>query len=353
MENRIEKEGKYYLYAHYRKDNGNPFYIGIGTKKLNSAPTNKGVYSRAYTKTSRNDYWKNIVAKTDYEVEILLESDDYKFIQKKEVEFIALYGRKVNAGTLVNITEGGDGVIGVPHSRESIAKRSTVVIKSNKLFYEGKVFPTKMGGDIKIVTYIDAHNVTIQFLEGGEHRKVGIYEVRRGILKNNFKPSVAGIGFLGGDITNKKAHTNWISLLTTYSKIRYIDIEWYNFQNFAKWFENNYNPIKMQDWVLCTSSTIENNKHIDSNNCFYLPLELSNQLKKSKGYSIRKDGAISAKFLGKHLGYFKNKEEAEEKYIEVKIKYIVELAIKYRDNLTLHAFNTLSNLKINTYANTL
>jgi hypothetical protein len=26
--------------------------------------------------------------------------------------------------------------------------------------------------------------------------------------------------------------------------------EWYNFQNFAEWFENNYNPETMQSWQL-------------------------------------------------------------------------------------------------------
>lgn len=49
------------------------------------------MYMRANNKSSRNNFWKRIVKKTEYEVEILLESDDYDFIKQKEVEFIALF----------------------------------------------------------------------------------------------------------------------------------------------------------------------------------------------------------------------------------------------------------------------
>jgi hypothetical protein len=43
----------------------------------------------------------------------MLESDDYEFIKNKEVEFIKLYGRKdLNKGTLVNLTDSGEGSSG-------------------------------------------------------------------------------------------------------------------------------------------------------------------------------------------------------------------------------------------------
>jgi hypothetical protein len=55
----IENSGKYYLYRHIRIDNGQPFYIGIGSKiyKQNkSFSTLRSEYSRAYTKYGRNIY---------------------------------------------------------------------------------------------------------------------------------------------------------------------------------------------------------------------------------------------------------------------------------------------------------
>jgi hypothetical protein len=115
----IVEEGKHYLYRHIRLDNNQVFYIGIGTKNK------KNIYKRAYSDTSRNTYWKHITNNTDYKIDIVLESDDYEFIKEKEKEFIALYGRKdLHLGTLVNLTDGGDGTIGRKHTKEAIKKIS-------------------------------------------------------------------------------------------------------------------------------------------------------------------------------------------------------------------------------------
>jgi hypothetical protein len=91
------------LYRHIRLDTNEVFYIGIGKKE-------KRAYERG---NRRNAFWKAVVNKTDYDVEILLESDDYEFIKQKEIEFIALYGRRnLGRGSLVNLTDGGDGLLG-------------------------------------------------------------------------------------------------------------------------------------------------------------------------------------------------------------------------------------------------
>lgn len=123
----IENIGNHYVYRHIRLDTGEPFYIGIGTKS-----DKQSEYHRANSKHKRNDFWKSVVNKADYEVEILLESNDYDFIKQKEIELIALYGRRdLGKGTLVNMTDGGDGVIGVIQTLESIDKRR-VKLKGRK-----------------------------------------------------------------------------------------------------------------------------------------------------------------------------------------------------------------------------
>lgn len=77
----------HYLYRHIRLDKNEPFYIGIGTKedvhKRSTKPS--FMHKRAYSKNDRNNHWKYIVAKTSYEIEILLESDDYELIKQKEI----------------------------------------------------------------------------------------------------------------------------------------------------------------------------------------------------------------------------------------------------------------------------
>ena len=118
---------KYYLYIHTRLDTNLPFYIGIGTKK--NYNTYKSIYSRAYNKSSRNKYWKNITNKTDYKIEIVLESNDYNYIKEKEIEYIASYKKLYN---LSNFTAGGDGY-SAPHKKSSI--RKMMIFHENKRRY--------------------------------------------------------------------------------------------------------------------------------------------------------------------------------------------------------------------------
>jgi NUMOD3 motif len=115
---------KYYLYRHIRLDKYEPFYIGIGTKRFRNN-YNSDIYSRAYDKNQRSQYWKNIIFKTDYKVEIIIESNNYEYILKKEKEFIKLYGRRdLKTGILVNLTEGGEGIVGKIFTEETRKKMS-------------------------------------------------------------------------------------------------------------------------------------------------------------------------------------------------------------------------------------
>lgn len=108
-------DGAYYVYRHIRPDKNEVFYVGIGKKPTykHSHKCLSTDYTRARTKYNRNKIWNNIVDKNQgkYEIEIILESDNYTFIKKKEIELIALYGRiSTKTGTLANLTAGGDGV---------------------------------------------------------------------------------------------------------------------------------------------------------------------------------------------------------------------------------------------------
>lgn len=111
-----------YVYRHIRLDKNEPFYIGIGSQDK---------YRRAYIKQSRNQLWKNIVAKTDYEIEIMFDEISWQEANNKEIEFISLYGKKENGGTLANLTDGGGGIIGYRHTEE--AKRKISLESKNRI----------------------------------------------------------------------------------------------------------------------------------------------------------------------------------------------------------------------------
>jgi len=116
------------VYRHIRKDKNEPFYIGIGHN-----------VKRAFKKSQRNEMWNYIVAKTEYEVEIMFEDMSWDFCKEKEIELISLYGRKdLRTGTLCNMTSGGEGVVGNVVSDETKVKMSDAKKKNPSKYWKGK-----------------------------------------------------------------------------------------------------------------------------------------------------------------------------------------------------------------------
>jgi len=95
-----------YIYRHVRHDNNEVFYIGISLK-------DDPKYRRAFSKCKRSSMWNSIVAKTNYDVHIIMEGLTDEETKEKEKEFIKIYGRRdLGTGTLCNFTSGGEGVTG-------------------------------------------------------------------------------------------------------------------------------------------------------------------------------------------------------------------------------------------------
>ncbi len=115
-----------YVYRHIRLDKDEPFYIGVGNDT-------GGWYKRAKDKRSRNSHWRNVTAKSEYIIEILVDNISWEEARLKEKEFIKLYGRSdKNEGSLVNKTDGGDGSIGFLVSKESREKKSKALLGIKK-----------------------------------------------------------------------------------------------------------------------------------------------------------------------------------------------------------------------------
>ncbi len=113
-----------YVYRHIRLDKNEPFYVGIGSDDK---------YTRANSRKDRNKYWSNIVAMTNYRVDILADDISWEEACLKESEFISIYGRKdIGNGTLVNLTDGGDGSLNRKMS-ESLKAKLYSINKGKKL----------------------------------------------------------------------------------------------------------------------------------------------------------------------------------------------------------------------------
>lgn len=91
----------YYVYLHRRKDTGEVFYVGKGTR------TKKHQYARSSDAHSRNSHWKHIVAKHGYNVEVVADFFTEEDAFDLERKLIALHGK-----ALCNLTIGGEGACG-------------------------------------------------------------------------------------------------------------------------------------------------------------------------------------------------------------------------------------------------
>lgn len=153
--NLSEDTGTYYLYRHIREDINVPFYIGIGKKREYeySHFCKSELYHRANDKNRRNSYWKNVVKKLNglFTVEILMESNDYLFIKQKEIEFIDLYKKTSEGGTLTNLTLGGEGTVGF----RSLPNLGYFILATNKQTGEKTEFRSikECGKSLKINRY--------------------------------------------------------------------------------------------------------------------------------------------------------------------------------------------------------
>jgi hypothetical protein len=116
----------YYVYRHYIKGTNVVFYIGIGKQKK---------YFRAKTIYGRNNFWNNIYNKYGFEYEVISDNLTLEYAIDLEIFLISLYKRKIpDGGTLVNLTDGGEGTVNLYKTKEQIEKWK----KSNKGKQDGE-----------------------------------------------------------------------------------------------------------------------------------------------------------------------------------------------------------------------
>lgn len=187
----------FYIYRHIRPDTNEVFYIGKG----NNLDKRVSPYSRARCKNRRHDYWKRIVAKNNgaVTVEIIFECDTEEQANIKEIEFIALYGRKdLGKGTLINFTDGGEGAKGAIMS-DSVKKKHSIAM-------QGKNWQTKK--------VIDALSLKIYSSVKQAEQSLGMKE-----------------GLLGKYLNGKNSNVTSLIYLDDYNKLSKEDIGKFILQN--------------------------------------------------------------------------------------------------------------------------
>lgn len=97
----------HYVYIHRKSSDGSPFYVGKGSGK------------RAwFSKAGRSRYWNNVASKHGVTVEIY--KDNLSERDALELEVILIKELRDKGESLVNLTDGGDGVNGYVPTQETI-----------------------------------------------------------------------------------------------------------------------------------------------------------------------------------------------------------------------------------------
>jgi len=157
------------VYRHRRLDTNKIFYIGIGKEE-----------KRAFKKDGRNNYWNNIVNKTNYNIEIIAKDIEWEIACELEIFLISEYGIE----NLSNITLGGEGNLGNLHS-----------IQTKKIMSEKKIGkPTWNKGLKASKEHIEkARNGLIKYYKNNESHSKNIKfseESKLKMSKSNSKPVI-------------------------------------------------------------------------------------------------------------------------------------------------------------------
>lgn len=236
---------------------------------------------------------------------------------------------------------------------------------------EGAIFTTTSGGCCKIIQYINNSKVLVKFLdEYGYEFEVTLQSLRKGLVRNPYAPDSYGVGFIGVGtyamtISGKptRAYKAWFGIIERcyseklrqsrpcYSDVT-VSIEWYNFQNFAKWFYSQKGAEL--GWEIDKDLLVTGNKHYSQETCILLPARLNTAIihigsdKNVLGYSYHPVAKLYSTVVstttGSRTSYFRTKDECVKYYFKGKSEQFSSLANEWREELDPKAFDSFIRL---------
>ena len=196
-------------------------------------------------------------------------------------------------------------------------------------------------------------------------------------LQDRMKPSVYGVGYLGGNLELKSTYNGkkcdiyvqWKNMIERCYNERYhqrqptyigcyVSDEFKDYSKWREWYDNY--QYKYDGWQLDKDLLIKGNKVYSEDYCVFLPKEINAVL--TKRTALRGEYLIGVcwhntnkAFVAKvnknkgnpeWLGSFNTEIEAFNAYKQSKESYIKELADKYKDLLDPRAYEALYNYTV-------
>lgn len=153
----------------------------------------------------------------------------------------------------------------------------------------GNIYQSRSYGSFTVKSVINSRSVIVEFLDTGFVTTARFDTIRSGEIKDKLSPSVHGVGFVGDgpystskDGKNTEAYLSWQRMIGRCYDTNYIhphiykDVtvcnEWLNFQNFAKWHNDNY-PNDGNKWHLDKDIKVKGNKVYSPDACMFVLAE--------------------------------------------------------------------------------
>ena len=244
----------------------------------------------------------------------------------------------------------------------------------------GKVCKSKSSGDFKVLKYNGSKDVEIQFINTGFETIATLGNIKSGLIKDPYSPSVFGVGMLGTKYPSKingrttKEYVLWVNMLKrcysdsfkkkqpTYEGCE-VSENFKSYEYFYEWCQNqisfdndgNGNPFHLDKDLL-----VKGNKVYSESTCIFIPREINQLLTKctsSRGehligvYWHKKGKAFVAmvnknKGWSEYLGLFNTEIEAFNAYKEAKETYVKEQANKWKRKIDERAYDALMNYTV-------
>lgn len=235
------------------------------------------------------------------------------------------------------------------------------------------------GSEMVIIEYRKYSDIDVYFPEYDWTTKNNTYQnFKNGKIKSPYDKSVFGVGYLGeGEYESRengkltKVYATWCHMLERcyYEKYHkryptYIDCkvgeEWHNFQNFAKWYENNYYEVEGEIMCLDKDILIKHNKIYSPDTCVFVPQTINTLFvknNKNRGNSVIGTSPMNGKYMvtcsmfdfktgkskNEYLGRYKTQEKAFEVYKYYKEKNIKQIADYFKEQIPIKLYNALYN----------
>ena len=249
----------------------------------------------------------------------------------------------------------------------------------------GEINYNTFGSKMIIIKYRKYSDIDIYFPEYDWTFKNSAYkEFKKGNIACPYEKRVYGVGYLGEgkykayeNGKKTKCYRTWYDMLRRcYDEKNlkrnptYIDSEvcdkWLNFQNFAKWFYENYYEIEGQKMCLDKDILYKGNKIYSPDTCVFVPHNINVLF--TKRDKVRGDYPIgvhyhkaSGKFQAKcnvydykenkqklkHLGLYNSPQKAFESYKEFKEKHIKKVADYYKDLIPEKLYRAMYEYEVN------